>query len=114
MLDDALIDKIRDPKADYMERQCVASGRKCIAWVRDMNKDGKDDVLLVSYQNLNDFPTMSVYSGGEAWKRISTLHGSVRAEKYVVALEAGTVGLEMSKWPDLVVGGERVRVYVGQ
>ena len=88
------------------------AGRWGIAWGRDMNQDGKGDVLLMSYQNLNDNPTVSRYSGGEAWKRISTLHGSVRAEKYVAALEAGTVVLEMPKWPDLVVGAERVRVYV--
>ncbi len=114
VLADALLDRIRDPKADYQERQCLAPERKCIAWVRDLNKDGKDDVLLLSYQNPNDFPTVAIYSGGDDWKRVSTIHGSVRAEKWVAAMEAGKVVAEFPKWPDLVVDGVKSRVSVGQ
>ena len=69
---------------------------------------------LMPQQDPCGLRALSLYSGGEAWKRIATLHGSVRAEQWVAALEAGTVGLEMPKWPDLVVGGDRVRVNLGQ
>lgn len=76
----ALLDKNRNPDADYMERLCFDPVGRCIAWVTDINYDGKDDVLLVSYQNPADYPMLTLYSGGEDWKRVSTIHGSVRAE----------------------------------
>ena len=70
-----------------------------------MNNDGGEDVPLLSYKNSNDFPTMTIYSGGNDWKRVSTIHSSVRAEKWVAAMGVGTVWLEMPKWPEFAVVG---------
>ena len=92
---------------------CLQPGGDCVAVARDLDGDGATDVLLC---NLG--AGWAVHCGlharrGEAWASITQVvipGGSQDAA--AAALRRGEVDVAPRRWPDLVVGGQRVPVDV--
>ena len=96
--------------ADWAGKQCVAQPSRCAIWLVDLDKAGGNEGVLLRDNGQHASATLYERQSN-GWREQGALQGAaVTIQAWMSAIEAGTVSLVPSKWPDVVVNGNRLTV----
>lgn len=89
----------------WQVQRCAESAGSCIVWMKDLDGDGRDEVVLIQRQGSGTEVTFFAQQGG-AWQIVgSPTTNASRAARSVdqwrAAIEQGRVELVKPRWPDL-------------
>jgi hypothetical protein len=108
--DEALLEWLARPQADWAERKCLATPDACALWIIDLDHDSKPEAVLL-WETGGTAEAWLYSQGPNGWHKEGPLHGTPRALSiWLSEIDAGRVALVPPRWPDLSVNGERLRV----
>ncbi|MDB6000080.1 MAG: hypothetical protein JWP52_1779, partial [Rhizobacter sp.] len=108
----ALLAKLGRPNADWRDREC-AHATRCVVWLTDLDHDGALDALVLTARD--DLPADArVYSlAATGALHVGHLRGrNVTIEAWLQAIQAGTAKVQLPRWPDIVIGDQRLEMDV--
>jgi len=94
---------------------CDPQPTRCLAWSKDFDGDGVDEILFVERAEQGSSVTLYVRHGSQ-WEAMGARHarafGSDKRtfEQWREAIESDQVRLVKPRWPDLQIGQERIEL----
>jgi len=108
--DAALLEWLARPNAEWHERNCISRPGACALWIVDLDNDRNDDALLLWDQRGSVQGALYSRASGN-WRKEGTLRDSARPlSAWFDEIDAGRVSTDAPKWPDVILGGQRIRI----
>jgi hypothetical protein len=107
-----LLAQLTRPNADWRDREC-AHATRCVVWLTDLDHDGALDALVLTARD--DLPADAhVYSlAATGALHVGHLRGrNVTIDAWLQAIQAGTAKVQLPRWPDIVIGDQRLEMDV--
>ena len=88
---------------------CDSDTPSCIVWLKDLDGDGKDEVVLINDDVLRSTLTVTTYAltKDQKWARLRSFSSEKSLAEWRTAIEQDRVQLVNPRWPDLELDGER-------
>lgn len=110
-LDADFIEAMLADLADDQFRHCLRRAETCLAWRVDLNQDGRPEVVLLSEQH-GQVQARIHHRGTAGWNVLDTLGGGPDTlAQWRERLAAGQVQVVAPQWQDVLIDGQRLRVY---
>lgn len=113
LLDDALLDVLRDPAAVQRTRLCLQPDSNCTAWLHDFNNDGRNEALLLVTQGQRQSNWTQALLFAEkqnGWEFAAEYNGNTSLQEWRQAIGQQQVKTVRQAWPDLQVNNKLVPV----
>lgn len=83
--------------------------RHCNAYLRDVNRDGRADILLKSDNRYSEIAVFAQDATDGQWRKSAVIFG-VRCKDMMQALQDGDYRMVEPAWQDLEIGGRRLHI----
>ncbi|WP_156901955.1 DUF4153 domain-containing protein [Azohydromonas australica] len=95
---------------DWNIQACLSQPEKCVIWLTDVNADAQQEALLLCEEGSGVLAT--IYGkNSSGWRKEARVIGSQKTiSAWRAAIEAGQTRLVAPRWPDLMIGDERLEV----
>jgi hypothetical protein len=94
--------------ADWRVKQCLATDGKCAVWSVDLDKDGKNEYMLIASSGASNVYATLYQLQSDDWKVVAENRYTKDYESWIRAIEKGRIEIKPAKWPDLSIDGLRI------
>ncbi|MFA5678704.1 MAG: DUF4153 domain-containing protein [Pseudomonas sp.] len=116
VISDELVDFLREDEREgerrpWAVRACLEPNQHCALWRRDLDGDGRDEVLLLQAHSRQAVPSVVLLAQRDGhWYQAASIANELDMDQWRAAVAEDAVQLAAPRWPDLVIDDARLPV----